>query len=180
MVEYARCPVLVVRAPYRGIKRVLFVTDGSEYSQRALKFLTSFPLPKGIDFHVMHVLPPLYTSDLVARSWPIATEVIPPISSREAEEITSKQAEAEEAQGKILLKQTLDTLRQFGIEATSVLRRGDAATEIINYAKDQDINLIVAGSRGLSRIKGWLLGSVSRKLLHYSNTSVLIVKGGRD
>ncbi len=54
--------------------------------------------------------------------------------------------------------------------------RGDAAKEIIEYAKDNNINLIVSGSRGLSQFKGWLLGSVSRKLVHYSECSVLIVK----
>jgi nucleotide-binding universal stress UspA family protein len=36
--------------------------------------------------------------------------------------------------------------------------------------------LIVAGSRGLSEFQGWWMGSVSRKLVHYSNCSVLIVK----
>lgn len=177
MVEYARCPVLIVRAPYRGIKRILLVTDGSEHSQRALKYLSQFPLPKEAEVYVMHVLPPLYTPEMIVRSWPIGTEVLPPISTQEAEEITSKQAEAEEAQGKTLLKHSLEALKQHGIEASSVLRRGDAATEIINYAKAQEVQLIVAGSRGLSRIKSWLLGSVSRKLLHYSNVSVLIVKG---
>lgn len=177
MVEYARCPVLIVRAPYRGIKRILLVTDGSEHSQRALNYLSQFPLPKETEVHVMHVLPPLYTPEMIVRSWPIGTEVLPPISTQEAEEITSKQAEAEEAKGKTLLKQSLEALKQHGIEASSVLRRGDAATEIIHYAKDQEVQLIVAGSRGLSRIKSWLLGSVSRKLLHYSDVSVLIVKG---
>lgn len=176
MVEYAKCPVLIVRAPYRGIKRLLFVTDGSEHSQHALNYLSQFPLPKDVEVCVMHVLPPLYTPEMIVRSWPIGTEVLPPISSQEAEEITSKQAEAEETRGKILLKQSLDVLKQVGIEATSELRRGDAASEIIEYVKTQEIDLIVAGSRGLSRIKGLLLGSVSRKLLHYSNTSVLIVK----
>ena len=63
-----------------------------------------------------------------------------------------------------------------GIESTSVLARGDAATEIIEYTNKEDIDLIVAGSRGLSQFQGWLMGSVSRKLVHYSNCSVLIVK----
>ena len=53
---------------------------------------------------------------------------------------------------------------------------GDAGTEIIDYVKTHDIDLIVAGSRGLSQMRGWFLGSVSRKLVHYSNCSVLIVK----
>jgi nucleotide-binding universal stress UspA family protein len=37
----------------------------------------------------------------------------------------------------------------------------------------------VAGSRGLSNFKGLWVGSVSRKLVHYSNCSVLVVKGSR-
>jgi len=54
--------------------------------------------------------------------------------------------------------------------------RGDAATEILAYAKENRVDLIVCGSRGLSEITGWLLGSVSRKLVHYAGYSVLIVK----
>jgi len=57
--------------------------------------------------------------------------------------------------------------------------RGDAATEIIDYVKANQIDLIVAGSRGLSQIKSLWMGSVSRKLVHYSACSVLIVKGPR-
>ena len=39
VVEYSQCPVLVVRAPYTGINRVLLVTDGSPHSQRAVEYL---------------------------------------------------------------------------------------------------------------------------------------------
>jgi nucleotide-binding universal stress UspA family protein len=54
--------------------------------------------------------------------------------------------------------------------------RGDAATEIIQFARQHEIDLIVSGSRGLSPVTSWLLGSVSRKLVHYASCSVLIVK----
>jgi len=52
-----------------------------------------------------------------------------------------------------------------------------AVTEIIQYAKENQVDLIVAGSRGLTSMQSWLLGSVSRKLVHYAGCSVLIVKG---
>jgi nucleotide-binding universal stress UspA family protein len=54
--------------------------------------------------------------------------------------------------------------------------RGDAAEEIINFVREQRISLIVAGSNGLGPVRAWLLGSVSRKLVHYSERSVLIVR----
>jgi nucleotide-binding universal stress UspA family protein len=46
----------------------------------------------------------------------------------------------------------------------------------MEYVDRENVHLIVAGSRGLSSFQGWLMGSVSRKLVHYSNCSVLIVK----
>jgi nucleotide-binding universal stress UspA family protein len=74
----------------------------------------------------------------------------------------------------------VEALKSSGVQATSILKRGDAATEIIEYVKANHVDLIAAGSRGLSQVRGWLLGSVSRKLLHYAGCSVLIVKGKLD
>jgi nucleotide-binding universal stress UspA family protein len=70
------------------------------------------------------------------------------------------------------------TLESGGIQAKGVLLRGDAATEIIEYVNANQVDLIIAGSRGLSQMKRLLLGSLSRKLVHYAGCSVLLVKGG--
>jgi nucleotide-binding universal stress UspA family protein len=78
-----------------------------------------------------------------------------------------------------LLARTDRLLRQYGIPSTSLLARGDAATEILDYASKYQMDLIVAGSRGLSQFKSFLMGSVSRKLVHYANCSVLLVKAPR-
>lgn len=177
IVEYAEDPVLVVRAPYDGLKHILLVTDGSVHSQRAARYLGRFPIPDLADVRVMHVLPPLPTPALIARSWPAGSEAMAPVPSYETESMLAKQAEDEERQGKVLLEDTLKTLADFGIEASSVLLRGDAATEIIEFVNHNDIDLIVVGSRGLSQMRRLLLGSLSRKLVHYASCSVLIVKG---
>lgn len=177
VLEYSRWPVLIVRAPYAGLRRILLVTDGSVHSQLAVDYLIKFSLPVGSDVRVMHVLPPKPVPDLVTRSWPIGAEMVMPVPPPEIVEAAEKQAEGEEREGKEILDQTLETLEVAGIEADIVLTRGDSATEIIEYVKEHEIDLVVAGSRGLSQVKGWLLGSVSRKLVHYAGCSVLIVKG---
>ena len=178
IVEYADDPVLVVRAPYEGIQRILLVTDGSIHSQRATIYLGQFPIPDLAEVHVLHVLPPLPSPVLIARSWPAGSETMAPIPTYESEEVLAKQAEEEESQGETLVSQTVAELGNYGLEAKSVLLRGDAATEIIQYANENQIGLIVAGSRGLSQMRRLLLGSLSRKLVHYAGCSVLIVKGG--
>ena len=101
-----------------------------------------------------------------------------PVPSYETEEILTRQAEEEERNGELLLVDAVNDLSNYGIEAKSVLLRGDAATEIIQYANENQVDLIVAGSRGLSQMRRLLLGSLSRKLVHYAGCSVLIVKGG--
>ena len=173
VVEYSPCPTLVVRAPYLGLHRVLLVVDGSLTSQRAARYFVKFPLPDNVDVRVMHVLPPAQQ--------PIGME--PHLDGWRYQQILDKAdaviMERQEKKGKALLERTRKLLLHKGIDATPVLSHGDAATEIIDYAKANKIDLIVAGSRGLSQFKGWWMGSVSRKLVHYSNCSALIVKGLR-
>jgi nucleotide-binding universal stress UspA family protein len=180
VVEYACCPTLVVRAPYIGLKRILLVTDGSSYSQSAVEYITHFPFPEEAALYVTHVLPPtpLLQAELLARTWPVGPDIIQPVPAdfEEGDEDEETLQAEQEAEGKKVLEQACDTLTSAGIEAECVLLRGDAATEIIDFVQENAIDLIVCGSRGLSQVQSWLLGSVSRKLVHYANCSVLIVK----
>ncbi len=176
VVEYASCPILVVRSPHERVKRVLIVTDGSPHSELAIRHLGRCPLPADAELSLLHVLPPPVTPETIMRAWPVGMDVIPPIPSPEIEASLLSQAEAEEGEGQVILDKSLEIIRSLGLEATAELRRGDAATEILAFAEEKKIDLIITGSRGLSRFQGWLLGSVSRKLVHYAPCSVLIVK----
>jgi nucleotide-binding universal stress UspA family protein len=53
---------------------------------------------------------------------------------------------------------------------------GDAAPSIIAVAKEIGADLIVLGSRGLSDLKGLLLGSVSHKVANLAEVPVITVK----
>ncbi len=172
VIEYASCPVLVVRAPLKRLRRILLVVDGSPNSQHAAECLAQFPFPDQADLRVMHVLPPHYLAAVTEMPYGVPVEQPIMIS----EEITRQRA-AEENEGHRLLTYMAEILASSQLEVKTVLKRGDAATEIIEYVKQNQIDLIVAGSRGLSRVRSWLLGSVSRKLVHYSGCSVLIVRG---
>jgi nucleotide-binding universal stress UspA family protein len=175
VVEHARWPVLVVRSPYEGLGRVLLVTDGSANSQRVTDYIVQIPLPRNIQLHAVHVLPPLETPDthIPARTAPMITGPTP--FSRKGHQAATRQAEAEEHRGRMLLQQIVDVLKASQFEVVSILRRGDAATEILEHAKVHKVNLIVTGSRGFSAVKGWLVGSVSRQLIYQCKCSVLLI-----
>ncbi|MEW5870581.1 MAG: universal stress protein [Chloroflexota bacterium] len=181
VVEYSCCPVLVVRAPYIGVQRILFVTDGSPYSQIALEYLAPtrtrqcakcLPLPTQAEVHIMHVLPPEIPPELAMRTWTVGPEVLYPAPPIDTEALEAEEQE----QGERILGQAQAILLATGVQARPFLKRGDAATEIIAHVQEHKIDLVVCGSRGLSAVSGWLLGSVSRKLVHYTGCSVLIVK----
>lgn len=174
VVEYGHCPVLVVRAPYEGLHRLLLVNDGSDHGWNAVEYLCKFPLPRPIQIFVLHVIPPLYPEDYASAAWGMGNiPVLPPTPVRPA---VAGQKSEEERWGEQILEKTLTTVKDAGFSAEAFLRRGDAATEILQFAKEKHIDLIVAGSRGLSQVSAWLLGSVSRKLIHYAKCSVLVVR----
>lgn len=164
IVEHARKPVLVVRTPHNGLRRVLLAYDGSKYSEHALRILKRFPFLAGSELHVIHVLPQAEEADLDDGAQEIAAGAEPT-------------GEIETHEGQKLINHVIDSLKAAGIEATGVLRSGEAATEIIEYAKANQIDMIVTGGRGLDAVRGWFLGSVSRKLIHYAHCSVLVEKG---
>jgi nucleotide-binding universal stress UspA family protein len=51
-----------------------------------------------------------------------------------------------------------------------------AADEMIKYAKEEGVDLIVVGTRGKSGMSKALLGSVASKVVTYSPCSVLVVR----
>ena len=177
VMEYAACPVLIVRAPYRGLHKILMATDGSAASLSAARYLAKFPLPDGVEIHVMHVLPPIQMPVMMESRYGTWHTVYALTPTGEEEEIRRNQ---EARLGEALLARTCRPIQHSGFKTTTMLARGDAATEIIEYVKANQIDLIMAGSSGLSNFRGLWVGSVSRKLVHYSESSVLLVRGPKE
>jgi nucleotide-binding universal stress UspA family protein len=150
--------------------------DGSESSRYALRHLTDCPLPKDATVQVIHVLPPKLTADAFAQSWLLNMEMTAPVVTPEMQRQFEQKMEEEQKLGEQLLAETVDSLKEQGITAEGVLRRGDAADEILNHARETETDLIVVGSRGLGALRSLFLGSVSRKLVHYADRSVLVVR----
>jgi nucleotide-binding universal stress UspA family protein len=79
-------------------------------------------------------------------------------------------------EGHRLLAPSLQRLQQAGISATPHIGVGDAATVILDYAKDKSVNEIIMGSHGRGAMAGVFMGSVAQKVVHGANVPVVIVK----
>ena len=63
-----------------------------------------------------------------------------------------------------------------GVALRSVLVRGHAAEEILRFAENEEVNLIVLGRQGHSRIARFFLGSTTDRVSEHCRTAVMIVK----
>jgi nucleotide-binding universal stress UspA family protein len=62
------------------------------------------------------------------------------------------------------------------VEPSREIAEGNPTVEILAYAENSNVDLIVMGSRGLSSIEGLVMGSVSERVLRAAPCPVTIVR----
>ena len=134
------------------MERILIAYDGSEGAERALD--EAARLANGSTVTVVGV------AELLPQFGRAGAMMLP-------ETYAERKAELTEAKAK---------LAKLGVDAETVERRGDPATMIIDEAAQEEADLIVVGTRGLSTAKSWLLGSVSSRVMHHAPCNVLVVR----
>ena len=79
------------------------------------------------------------------------------------------------AAAKDYLSKVADNLNKDGIAAETAVVSGMAADQILDYAKKNQVDLIVMSSHGRSGISRWVLGSVADRVLRHSAAPVLLI-----
>lgn len=146
-----------------SLKRVLLPTDFSEYSRLALSYACAFAEQFKTELHVLHVV-----QDLVAMV-PEPGLAFPPPGDY-MRELTQS---AERSLGTFV-----DEKWAAGKSVVRVVRQGPPFLEIVRYAKENDIDLIVLGTHGRSGLVHVLLGSVAEKVVRKAPCPVLTVRKG--
>jgi nucleotide-binding universal stress UspA family protein len=166
VVRMADCPVLTVRhhAPHLSdlstIKNILFPTDFSNYSKKALPYALSFAERYEATLHVLHVFeqrihPAFYIMD---KSSPFDLD-------------------------NGLQERALDALDEFvysdlrgKIDFKCQVLSGKPFVEIINYARQKEIDLIVIATHGLTGLEYMIIGSTTERVVRKSPCPVLSIK----
>lgn len=81
-----------------------------------------------------------------------------------------------EAEGKAIVEKLAPEIEAYGNEPHMAVRIDDCGPAVAKIAVDDNIDLITMGSRGLSPVKSFFLGSVSRSVLEHTTTPVLLVR----
>ena len=90
---------------------------------------------------------------------------------------TQLSLEALDVIAKYVLSQVTAMCRDKGVaKVTQTVEEGNPAKIILSVAESAGVDMIVMGSRGLSDLKGILLGSVSQKVGQLSTCTCVTVK----
>lgn len=136
------------------VSKLLVAVDGSWQSTMAVKLAAEMAKGLEAELTLLHIVP--------------GPEAPTPAAKAEGAR--------RERGGLSILRAAEEVAKAAGVEAKTELRKGHVAEEILKFSEELKPDVIVMGSRGLSRVKGLLLGSVSQTVSQYSRCSVLIVR----
>jgi nucleotide-binding universal stress UspA family protein len=143
------------------LKRILIPTDFSKFSKVALEYAAALAEKFGSELFLLHV------AQNLGVMIPDMVNVMPPILPPE-EQMT---AAVREALGRIIKESQLERFK-----VSPEVRQGTPFYEIIQLAKEKNIDLIVMGTHGHSGLVHVLMGSVTEKVVRKAPCPVLTVR----
>lgn len=146
------------------IKSILVATDASPAANRALALAIEMAVRHEAKLEIVHVIRDLQ----IPANLRGMAEVMDMAGTRG--DVMMFVAEQ-------VLSDARERARTGGVgEVGTYVGKGDPAGAIIAQAKRRKSDLIVMGTRGLSKTEGLLLGSVSRKVTNLCSMNCLIVR----
>jgi nucleotide-binding universal stress UspA family protein len=139
-------------------KKILVPLDGSELAKKALDQAEQLAKAFDAEIILLQVIPfmPIYGSP----------ELVTPLI------VDEKQKELAEK----YLNNLTEDLKKRGLKVTAMVKTGQqVAVEIIDFAKDSKVDLIVMCTHGRSGITRWVLGSVAHKVITRAETPILLI-----
>lgn len=146
------------------LKNILVATDASPASNRAINLAADMAGKYDATLHLIYAVREMQ---------------LPPELKKmaEVEKIAGARSDVLDFVGNKILNDAQERATKKGAaKVKTSLEHGDPATVILRYAKRRKVDLIVLGTRGLSQMKGVLMGSVSRKVTNLAEISCLIVR----
>lgn len=173
------------------IKTILIPTDGSEHAKKAVDLGGDLAAKYGAKVVLMHVLLRGRIPEGLLRA--AEAERVAHVPEQKAQglaiypqEIFGRNVKGKGSRlpvevlqfvGGQITSEAEKRLRAKHVDSVETLaREGDAAEEILATAREVQADMIVMGQRGLSNLRGLLMGSVSDKVVHLADCTCVTVK----
>lgn len=137
-----------------------------------------------------HILVPLDGSSLAERAIPHLPAVARPFKSRITllrvmsrdhsdgigRRIDPLDWQMREAEARAYLNRMADNLREIDLDVDHTLLEGEAATRILEYAQNENVDLIILSTHGVSGLTSWNISSVVQKTVNRVHKPTMIVR----
>jgi nucleotide-binding universal stress UspA family protein len=137
------------------VKHVLVAFDGSESAARAFDLGLDLAVKFAAELTILAVVRPpelpedVETEALVESAREYYEQQFGPLQSRAA---------------------------KAGLKASFAVSVGHPAEQIVHYAETHAVDHIVLGDRGKTFFRRWLIGSVSKQVMHYAHCTTTVVR----
>ncbi|WP_132058832.1 universal stress protein [Halorussus amylolyticus] len=142
-------------------ERILVPTDGSEHIEKVMPHALEVAERDDATIHGLYVLDKGRLPEL-------------------GEEMRDEVIKSFEQTGTNALDDFRDLADAAGRDVVTATAEGKASEKIVEYADENDIDLIVMGTHGRTGIRHALLGSVAEKVVRHSSVPVLMVNVDRE
>lgn len=146
--------------------KILVAVDPSQHSREAIRFVKSMEWPEKSELFLIHVIEMKDAPPLQPSGGPSSWDRV--ISQARGKMFTEAKAFLDHT------KQEVFEERHLPIQ--SIVVEGVPGAEILRVVKDHQIDLVIIGTRGLSLVKRFLLGSTSDWVMREAPCSVLLVR----
>jgi nucleotide-binding universal stress UspA family protein len=140
-------------------RNIVIATDGSENTENAISHGIEIAKLTGANVFALHVV---NTSPIISDNWTISRENIYEILRSEGEKAVSEVKKLGEASG---------------VKIKEIILDGYPGNGIIDFAENNNIDLIVMGTLGKTGLDRLLIGSVAEKVARGSKVPVMVVRG---
>ena len=139
-------------------KKILFPTDFSDVSQKAIKYIKQLKSAGAQEVIVLHVID--------------EKELL--VLSRVPDQYLQITAQIEKDAAKAMAAIEADMTAD-GFRVKLQVKTGKPFTEIMMTAAEEKVSIIVVGSHGRSNIEEMLIGSVSENVIRHAKTPLLVI-----
>jgi nucleotide-binding universal stress UspA family protein len=145
-----------------GLKNILVPTDFSDNNRSAVQYGCDLARRFHAELHLLHIVAP--SGGLV------------PLPDLPDDVALDLQTSSPVARAELRLQQLPDRGQQQGLTVHRHTELGTPSVEIIRYAREREIDLIVIGTHGYTGWEHLLLGSVAERVVQRAPCPVLTVR----
>jgi len=143
------------------IKKILVPVDGSEANKKAVEIAAQMAKSFPAQVVLLHV---------IELNMPSALQV-------EYSYVQYSYTDEDLKNLKSISQKILDNSKELleGVEVATLSFVGYPVDEILRLSEEEDVDMIVMASRGMTGIKKYLMGSVTNNVVHHAKKPVLVI-----